>query len=107
MDPRTGLPRRTNMMTIAVLRRPLVTERSAALKEQNKYVFEVAVNATKGQVREAVQAAFKVDVTAVNTMNMPGKVRRRMGRPGFTSDWKKAVVTIKKGQEIKYAEPKA
>jgi large subunit ribosomal protein L23 len=94
-------------MNITVLKRPLVTERSTMLKEQNKYVFEVDPRATKGQVREAVQKVFRVEVTAVNTLNASGKIRRRMGRPGFQSDWKKAIVTIKKGQEIKFAEPKA
>ena len=94
------------MMT--VLRRPLITERSTLLKEQNKYVFEVDPRATKGQIREAVQKVFRVDVTAVNTLNALGKLRRRMSpRPGFQPDWKKAIVSVKKGQEIKFAEPKA
>lgn len=90
-----------------VLRRPIITERSTALKEQNKYVFEVSPSATKGQIREAVQAAFKVNVVAVNTANYFGKLRRRGNREGFSSDWKKAIVTVKAGQEIKYAEPTA
>ncbi len=95
-------------MTMNVLVRPLVTERSTLLKAQDKYVFEVATRATKGQIREAVEKVFRVEVTAVNTMNNKGKLRRRMGpRAGFQPDWKKAVVTIKKGQEIKFAEPKA
>jgi large subunit ribosomal protein L23 len=88
-----------------ILRRPLVTERSTQLKEMNKFVFEVAPEATKGQIREVVEAAFKVDVVAVNTMRMPGKLRRRGQRSGYQSEWKKAIVTIKKGQDIKYAEP--
>jgi large subunit ribosomal protein L23 len=94
---------------MSVLRRPLITERSTLLKEQNKYVFAVDVQATKGQIREAVQAAFKVNVLSVNTARMPGKLRRRGmgGRPGYTSDWKKAIVTVKPGQEIKFAEPAA
>jgi large subunit ribosomal protein L23 len=95
-------------MNMSVLRRPLITERSTLLKEQNKYVFEVDPRASKGQVREAVEKVFRVDVTAVNTLNAVGKLRRKMSpRPGYQSDWKKAVVTIKKGQEIKFAEPKA
>lgn len=90
----------------AVLRRPLKTERSEIMKGQNKYFFEVDLRATKGQIREAVEASFKVDVTAVNTARVQGKSRRRMGpRSGFQSDWKKAIVTIKPGQEIKFAEP--
>jgi large subunit ribosomal protein L23 len=96
------------MTATHVLRRPLVTERSTLLKEQNKYVFEISTSATKGQVRQEVERIFKVDVTAVNTMHAKGKLRRRMSpRPGYQSDWKKAVVTVKKGQEIKFAEPKA
>ena len=92
----------------AVLLRPLVTEKSTVLTGLNKYVFEVDVRANKTQVREAVEKTFKVDVTAVNTMNATGKLRRRMSpRPGYQSDWKKAIVTVKKGQEIKFAEPKA
>ena len=91
-----------------VLKRPIVTERSSFLREQNKYVFEVDRNATKGQIREAVEASFKVDVLAVNTANVQGKASRRMGgRAGFRPDWKKAIVTVKEGQEIKYAEPVA
>jgi len=90
-----------------ILRRPLVTEKTTQLKEQNKYVFEVGPNSTKGQVKEAVEAVFNVKVTAVNTANMPGKMRRRGQRTGYQSDWKKAVVTIQKGQEIKWAEPQA
>lgn len=90
-----------------VLKRPIVTERSTALKGQNKYVFEVDTNATKGQIRESVEAVFKVDVLAVNTAKIPGKLRRRGPHSGYRSDWKKAIVTIKSGQEIKYAEATA
>ncbi|MBL8024300.1 MAG: 50S ribosomal protein L23 [Elusimicrobia bacterium] len=88
-----------------ILRRPLVTERSTQLKTQNKFVFEVAVDATKGQIREVVESAFKVDVVNVNTMRVPGKLRRRGQRMGYQSEWKKAIVTLKQGQDIKYAEP--
>jgi len=88
-----------------VLKRIIVTERSTALKEQDKYVFKVNPHSTKGQIREAVESLFKVDVLAVNTANMVGKSLRKMGaRSGFRPDWKKAIVTLKKGQEIKSAE---
>ena len=87
-----------------VLRRPLVTERTTQLREQNKFVFEVDPGATKGQIREAVQSAFKVDVLDVNTMNVPGKLRRRGAHAGYQTSWKKAIVKLKAGQEIKYAE---
>lgn len=90
-----------------VLFRPILTERSTLLREQNKYIFEVAPRATKGQIKDAVQTTFKVKVTGVNTINMPGKLRRRGAHAGYQSDWKKAIVTLKEGQEIKYAEPQA
>ena len=95
------------LATTQVLFRPVLTERSTLLREQNKYIFEVAPRATKGQIKDAVQTVFKVQVTAVNTMNMPGKLRRRGAHAGYPSDWKKAIVTLKEGQEIKYAEPQA
>jgi large subunit ribosomal protein L23 len=88
-----------------ILRRPLVTERTTQLREQNKFVFEVNPSATKGQIREAIETAFKVDVLDVNTMNVPGKLRRRGRHSGYQSSWKKAIVKLKAGQEIKYAEP--
>ncbi|HOW28979.1 MAG TPA: 50S ribosomal protein L23 [Elusimicrobiota bacterium] len=89
----------------AVLKRILVTERSTQLKELNKYVFEVLPESTKGQIRQAVETVFKVDVLDVNTSRVHGKMRRRMGRAGgYQSDWKKAIVTVKKGQEIKIPE---
>jgi large subunit ribosomal protein L23 len=92
----------------SILKRPIITERSTLLKEEGKYVFEVDPSATKGQIREVVERVFRVDVIAVNTMNISGKLRRRMGpRSGYRSDWKKAIVSIKKGQEIKFAEPKS
>ncbi len=89
----------------SILKRPLVTERTTLLRAQSKFVFEVDPGATKGQIREAVESAFKVDVVTVNTMNVPGKLRRRGAHAGYQSDWKKAIVKLKPGQEIKYAEP--
>jgi large subunit ribosomal protein L23 len=90
-----------------ILKRPIVTERASLLKEQNKYVFEVGLNATKGQIRQAVETQFKVDVTGVNTSRMSGKFRRRGQMGGYQSDWKKAIITVKAGQEIKLPEPQA
>ena len=52
-----------------------------------------------------MQSPFKVDVLDVNTMNVPGKLRRRGAHAGYQSSWKKAIVKLKAGQEIKYAEP--
>ena len=84
-----------------VIVRPLLTERSTLLTEkENRYAFEVADSANKGQIKRAVEDLFKVEVTAVRTMRLPGKTRR-MGRfEGRRSDWKKAIVSLKAGQKI-------
>lgn len=88
-----------------VLRRPLVTEKSSRLMEKSVYSFEVAPNATKGQIRSAIRERFKVDVLSVNTITLPGKFRRRTGPVGgYKSDWKKAIVRLKAGQQIKWEE---
>lgn len=86
-----------------VIRRPVITEKSNVLSsELDKYVFEVAPNANKVQIREAVEALFEVQVKKVNTMVMPYK-RGRRGRKWYrrTSEWKKAVVTLEPGHSIK------
>jgi len=87
-----------------VLRRPVITEKNTALRAQNKYAFEVASGANKHQIKEAVETAFKVKVTAVNVMIVPGKMRRFGRRQGMTSEWKKAVVTLKEGDKIEIFE---
>ena len=87
-----------------VLRRPLITEKYTALQAQGKYVFEVAGEATKPQIKEAVEKAFKVKVTAVNVMIAAGK-RRRFGRRKVSGrSWRKAVVTLKPGDKIELFE---
>ena len=84
-----------------VLRRPIITEKNTMVGAQNKYTFEVADGATKPMVREAVEVIFKRKVEAVNVVHVPGKLRRvgRQRRPGKTSPWKKAVVTLRSGEE--------
>lgn len=88
-----------------VLKRPIVTERSSGLKEKlNQYVFEVSFSASKNDIKEAIHKLFKVQVEKVRTAIFHGKMKRlSMGKPqGQRSDWKKAIVTVKKGQEIKF-----
>ena len=92
------------MNMLEVIRAPLVTERSTLLKEKNnQYVFKVHPDSSKIQIKDVVEKLFKVKVEKVRTANFPGKLRRlAMGRPqGRRPDWKKAIVTLKKGQEIK------
>ena len=83
-----------------VLRRPLITEKNTALQAENKYAFEVAGEANKLQIKQAVEKAFKVKVTAVNVMTVPGKTRRIGRRQVLTQSWKKAIVTLKSGDKI-------
>ncbi|HXZ29767.1 MAG TPA: 50S ribosomal protein L23 [Dehalococcoidia bacterium] len=83
-----------------VLRRPLITEKATSLKEKDKYVFEVASKATEAQIKEAVEKAFKVKVSKVNVMTVPGKTRKFGRRQVTGSPWKKAVVTLEPGHKI-------
>lgn len=88
-----------------VIIRPLITERAATLMEQeNKVVFQVAVDANKNEIREAVESLFGVTVKAVRTMNMKGKLKR-MGRfEGRRASWKKAIVTLAEGDTLDFFE---
>ena len=87
-----------------VIVRPLITEKASLLAGDYKYAFEVNRRANKRQIRDAIQTAFNVHVTKVNTMNVHGK-QRRMGR-GVTQtrDWKKAIVTLQEGDTIQIFE---
>ena len=84
----------------AVIRSPVITEKSTAALEHNKVIFNVARSATKGDIKAAVEALFKVKVTAVNTLVRKGKNRRFRGILGRTSDVKRAIVTLAEGQSI-------
>ncbi len=87
-----------------VLRRPLITEKATSLKEKDKYAFEVASRATEAQIKEAVEKAFKVKVSRVNVMKVPGKTRRFGRRQVTSSPWKKAIVTLEPGHKITFFE---
>ena len=84
-----------------LIRYPSITEKNTTLREkQNKYVFEVKKDASKPQIREAIEKLFNVTVESVNTVVVKGK-KKRMGRNiGYRPDWKKAIVKIKEGQSI-------
>ena len=87
-----------------VLRRPLITEKSTFQQAYGKYAFEVADEATKPQIKQAVEKAFKVKVTAVNVMTVAGK-RKNYGRRQIPArPWKKAVVTLELGDKIELFE---
>jgi large subunit ribosomal protein L23 len=84
-----------------VVRRPLITEKALGAKEtEATLVFEVASRATKTEVKQAIEALFKVKVEAVRTANFAGKERRRGRFSGYRSDWKKAYVRLQPGQKM-------
>ncbi|MGR3484840.1 MAG: 50S ribosomal protein L23 [Paracoccaceae bacterium] len=83
-----------------VIRRPVITEKATMASEAGGVVFEVAPDATKPMIREAVEALFGVEVKAVNTVVTKGKVKRFRGQPGRRADVKKAYVTLAEGNAI-------
>ncbi|HEX3045751.1 MAG TPA: 50S ribosomal protein L23 [Bacillota bacterium] len=87
-----------------LIKRPIVTEKTTKLMEQNKYCFVVDPKANKTQIKHAVEEIFKVKVKAVNTLNLLGKMKR-MGRyQGRRPSWKRAIVTLEKGSRIEFFE---
>lgn len=86
-----------------VLQAPVITEKSTMASEHGKVVFRVKPEATKPQVKAAVEALFGVNVLSVNTTLVKGKTKVFRGRKGVRSDYKKAVVKLKDGQSIDYA----
>lgn len=83
-----------------VITRPIVTEKSTALSELGKYVFQVRSGASKHAVRRAVEAMFHVEVLSVNVMNVRGKPRRLGRSQGYRPNWRKAIVTLREGHSI-------
>jgi large subunit ribosomal protein L23 len=79
---------------------PHITEKATLLSEHNAVVFKVAQSATKPQIKAAIEAIYKVQVAAVNTLTQKGKTKRWKGQPYRRSDVKKAVVTLAPGQSI-------
>lgn len=80
--------------------RPIVTEKATMLMEQNKFVFDVVPKATKPEIKEAIENLFNVKVISVNTYNPPRK-KKRVGKfAGFRSKYKRAIVTLEKGESL-------
>ena len=92
------------MQILEILKRPIINEKSTPLQEKFKYTFEVDKGASKQQIKEAVEKAFKVNVVKVNVVTMPAKWRGPGRRRSQVSPWKKAIVKIKQGQKIEYFE---
>ena len=83
-----------------VIRKPVITEKSTIASENNAVVFEVAIDANKPMIKEAVESLFGVKVKAVNTTVTKGKVKRFRGKIGTRKDVKKAYVTLEEGNTI-------
>ena len=83
-----------------VIRAPLITEKTTNGSEHSQVTFKVAADATKPEIKQAVEGLFKVKVKAVNTVTVKGKSKVFRGRPGVRSDWKKAIVSLVDGHKI-------
>jgi large subunit ribosomal protein L23 len=83
-----------------IIIRPLLTEKSTFQQRLNKFTFEVAKDATKVEIRKAIELLGRCEVEKVNTLVVKGKVRRTRRGTGRTADWKKAVVTLREGQAM-------
>ena len=83
-----------------IIREPLITEKGTNQEKGHKYFFRVRKDANKHEIRDAVEQIFNVKVEKVNTMMIGGKWKRVRFQPGKTSDWKKAIITLKEGQKI-------
>jgi large subunit ribosomal protein L23 len=104
MSTTTNPPKRKPQLSreamYQIIRAPLITEKATALTEKGQVVFKVAIDATKPEIKAAVEGLFGVTVLAVNTLVQKGKTKRFRGRPGVRSDMKKAFVTLAEGQTI-------
>lgn len=88
-----------------IIKRPVITERTAEMMADKKYAFEVELRANKTEIKQAIEAIFKVKVTNVNTLRMPAKPKRYGRHFGYTSEWKKAIVTLSpESKELEFFE---
>ena len=91
------------MANLNIIKRPILSEKSSARAEAyNQVAFEVVLSATKPEIQRAVERFFKVKVARVNTVVVPGKAYRTKAGEAKTSSWKKAMVTLKKGEKIEF-----
>ena len=95
-----AVTRLTRQQMYDIIRSPVITEKATNLSEHNQVMFRIPLTATKREVKAAVEGLFNVNVTAVNTIRIKGKLKRTRGRVGRRSDYKKAVVTLREGQRI-------
>jgi len=82
---------------------PNITEKSTSLSEHNKIVFKVQKNASKNSIKKSIEKIFKVDVVKINTINLKGSIKMVKNRKTFIPGYKKAIITLKEGQNIDLA----
>ena len=91
----------SDLKYLSVIRAPRVSEKTARIQEvSNQYVFEVATNATKADVKSAVEKLFNVKVEAVNVLNVKGKIKSFRSREGRRGDWRKSYIRLAEGQKL-------
>jgi len=95
-----AVTRLTRQQMYDIIRGTVITEKATNVSEHGQVMFRVPLTATKREVKAAVEGLFNVNVTAVNTIRVMGKLKRVRGSPGRRSDYKKAVVTLREGQRI-------
>ena len=89
-----------SVQDMEIIRKPLITEKAMKGSEHNQVVFQVSLNATKPEIKKAVESVFGVKVKSVNTLRQMGKQKLFRGRKGVRSETKKAIVTLAEGQSI-------
>jgi large subunit ribosomal protein L23 len=103
---KSATPKRRKLLSreamYQIIRNPLITEKATGLSEHNQVVFRVAIDASKPEIKAAVEGLFGVKVLGVNTLVQKGKTKKFKGRPGVRSDVKKAFVQLAPGQSIDF-----
>ncbi len=88
-----------------IIKRPIITERTSEMMASKRYVFEVDIRTNKTEIKQAIESIFKVKVSSVNTMRVPGKPKRYGRYSGYTSEWKKAIVQLSpESKELEFFE---
>lgn len=83
------------MSKFDIIIEPIITEKSMADMEENKYTFRVKKTATKPEIKRALESIFGIEIERISTMNVKGKLKRQGATKGYTASWKKAIVTLK------------
>ena len=96
-------PKITQNQMVEIIRKPIISEKTKMISEYNQVTFQVAVDANKAEIKQAVEGLFDVSVLAVNTLRQKGKVKRFRGIVGKRNETKKAIVTLAEGDSIDVA----